>query len=770
MFGRKKKKNVQPIIDEDKLVAVPKDEVTEEEVLLGSMSELERKRYLESKETMSFDERLESHGILSPLEFWTQIWERKVANGAFDKDESNGRDEFYIGYRKVFAQHREKVYYSIDDWPEQIPRELYKVIRKKVETYGVVVNFTSRVRPHVIDWSNPTMKEKRRMAEEYTQKMGRYRINSYSTQAERRKIRDVERTNKTFGYFGSIEDRDRMLCNADLTIEICRTLYNERASSNFKEAQKRLKQFLHRNDFGFSEIKGNLYEYFETRSPVSGNFTKRTTIETEQTLSDEIVARLPGYFGGKIGNSQILLGRDITNNMLIYKELINSNGGAENIIVIAETGGGKSFIVKGITEMILGFGLYVIVLDVDGEYVPQCTENNGVIIDMENCYYDTMEISEPTGDYNLDKTMMRESRQATASVFATLTDLENGFTPDERTIFTAAYNRLYDEHNILEEDMSTWSRTKDLSYLDLYNAICDLQNPESAREIGVDERKIKEFISKLSPFFKKGGLYSHMFVNKVSINRVFERKSAAPVMIDIVLNLQKNATSGEELVEQTVKQLTASYLSTMITNRVKQMGRFSVEIIEEYQRYSQNERSADMVLTHVTGNRKRNANCILITNSPLALLNSGTASAFAVVENINNFIVGALKPRTINAVCEVFNLDNCEDTLREISGNYKFKHTFLFKLNNREVTAGKFEVPPELAKSKIFMTRDTVQRIEKGENLTWEQIQAIQEEKFNAKSNVNINYADIRDEVLRKKEEGKKIAKEARQREYSEVK
>lgn len=764
LFGNKKKKKKSSDIDSDKLVATPRHSETDEEVLLNSMSNLERRRYLESKETISWDERLYKHGILSPFEFWTQIWERKVANGAYDKDESNGRDEFYIGYRKVFAQHQEKVFYAIEDFPEEVPREIFKLIRRKVENYGVVVDFVMRVKPHIIDWSNPQMKEKRRMAEEYTTKMSKYSINDFSTTSERKKLRDTARTHKTFGYFGSIEDRDRMLCKADWTIEVVRTLHNEIATANFKEAQKRLKNYLYRLGFEFKEVKGNLYEYYETRSPVSGNFNKRTTIETDCILSDEIVARFPGYFGGKIGNSQVLLGRDITNNMLIYKALINSNGGAENFLVVAETGGGKSFMVKGITEMILGFGLYVVVLDVDGEYVPQCTENNGVIIDMEDCYYDTMEISEPTGDWKLDKGLMKESRQATASVFATLTDLEKGFTPDERTIFTAAYNRLYDEKGILPEDMSTWPRTKDLCYLDLYNSICALDTAEDAREVGVDQKVIKEFISKLSPFFKKGGLYAHMFVNKVSVNKVFERTSLAPVMVDIVLNLQKNATSGEELIEQTVKQLTASYLSTMITNRVKQMGRFSVEIIEEYQRYSQNERSADMVLTHVTGNRKRNSNCFLITNSPLALLNSGTASAFAVVENINNFIVGALKPRTIDAVCEVFNLDNCEDTLREISGNYKFKHTFLYKLNNREVTVGKFEVPPDLVKSKIFMTRDTVQRLEKGENLTWEQIQAIQEAKFNAKSDVNINYSEIRDEVLRKKEEGKKIAAEAARR------
>ena len=121
----------------------------------------------------------------------------------------------------MYSQHKEKVFYTIDEWPEYIPRELFKIIRKKVETYGVVVNFTSRVKPYVIDWNNPSMREKRRMAEENTAKIGKYKINDFSTQSERVKIRDAERTHKTFGYFGSIEDRDRMLCHMDLTIEVC---------------------------------------------------------------------------------------------------------------------------------------------------------------------------------------------------------------------------------------------------------------------------------------------------------------------------------------------------------------------------------------------------------------------------------------------------------------------------------------------------------------------------------------------------------------------
>lgn len=764
MFGFGKKKKIKEEaekenIDRSSLIDIGFTKSEEEDSFLTSMSDMEKRRYYESMENKSWEERLYSHGILSPFEFYTQLAERRIANGAFDKDESNGRDEFYIGYRKIFANHLEKVCYSIQDMPESIDRQWFKIMRKRIENYGVVLNFTMRVKPYVIDWSSPRMKEKRHAAENYVNKMSKYQIHNFSTEADRREIRNIERANMTFGYFGYLEDKGRMLCKSDMTLELARTLNDDIAVANFREAQKRLKRYLDKQGFEHKEIRSNLYEYYQTRSPVCGEFTARTPLETEFILSDEILARLPGYYGGKIGTSQILLGRDVTNNMLIFKELINNHGAAENIMVAAETGGGKSFLVKGINEMILGYGIYLIILDVDGEYVPQCKENDGVIIDMEDCYYDTMEISDPTGDPRVDKNLMRESRFATANVFATLTDLEEGFTPDERTIFTAAYNRLYDEKGILAEDPTTWGRTKELSYIDLYNSIKSLNTDVDAKEIQVKQEAIQKFISKLSPFFEKGGLYAHMFVNKVSVNKVFTRTSAAPVMVDIVLNLMKNATSGEELIEQTVKQLTASYLSTMIINRVKQMRRFSVLIIEEYQRYSQNEKAADMVLTQVTGARKRNANCILITNSPLALLNSGTASSFAVIENMNNFLVGALKPRTIQAVCEVFNLDNCEKILNEISGNHKFKHTFLYKLNNREVTCAKFEVPSELVKSPIFMTRDTVQRLESGENLTWDQIQAIQDAKFEAKSNASgdINYEEIRDKVKQKQEEGRKL-------------
>ena len=50
-----------------------------------------------------------------------------------------------------------------------------------------------------------------------------------------------------------------------------------------------------------------------------------------------------------------------------------------------------------------------------------------------------------------------------------------------------------------------------------------------------------------------------------------------------------------------------------------------------------------------------------------------------------------------------------------------------------------------------------MQKLEAGKKYTWDEIEAMQEEAFNKKSETDINYADIRDEVLRKKEEGVRL-------------
>ena len=654
----------------------------------------------------------------SLFKFYAEVGELIVSNGAYDERRSNKLDELTIGYRKIFSPSTMKVVYSITAYPNQLDREFFKKARSAIEGYGVVLNFNVRMRPHTIDWSDPSMKEKKQLVEKYVSD-NKGNTNYFSTKEDNVEVEKTKILAQTFGYFTSIEMRSHQLCLVDIMMELCRVKEDDRARIQFVESQKRLKNYFSLQDFQIKEVKFNLFDYLKFRSPTSAFKRELLPDETSVILSDEIVARMPGYSAGAIGDSGLFLGRDVTTNKFVYKNFVRSGGQAENFLVIAGTGSGKSFWMKVFIPMAIAAGFNVVALDIDGDYIPEVKYLNGHVISFRDGYFDTLVISDPTGDESIDSELLRESREATTTVFSCLTDIEKGMTSDEVKIFTEAYNRMYDDNSIIMDDRTTWGNSSKLSYHMLYNYICDLQNDEQALKIGVSLDTINKFVAKLSTFFDEKGLRSHMFRKKVTINEILNRQSKDPMCLDIFLDIQKNATEGEELIGQTVKQLTANYLTTLIANRNKSEGQFTMEIIEEYQRYSHQPKVASMILNKVTGNRKRNVSTFLITNSPLELLRNNSASAYAVIENINNYVIGAIKPKTIEEVCKVFSLDNCEDILHKLATSNRFKHCFMLKLNGREVAIAKYDVPKKLVDSPLFKSRDTEMKEKEVKSLKW---------------------------------------------------
>lgn len=654
----------------------------------------------------------------SLLKFYTEVGEQILSNGAYDERQSNKLDELTIGYRKIFSQSTMKVVYTITAFPNELDREFFRKARAAIEGYGVVLNFNMRVRPYKINWADSGMKEKKQLVQKHVKDF-KNETDYFSTKDDNLEVEKTKRLAQTFGYFTSIEMRSHELCLVDVMMELCRVKEDDRARVQFQESQKRLKNYFSLQDFKIKEMKFNLFDYLKFRSPTSVFSRQLMPDETSILLSDEIIARLPGYFAGAIGNSGIFLGRDVTTNKFVYKDFVRSSGQAENFLIIAGTGSGKSMWMKVFIPMALASGFNVMVLDIDGDYIPEVKYLNGNVISFKDGYFDTMVISDPTGDEAIDSELLLESRRATTTVFSCLTDINNGMTSDERKIFTEAYNRLYDDNSIIIDDRTTWGNSARLSYKDLYQYICDLQSDEKALQIGVSLKAINQFVAKLSTFFDEKGLHSYMFRKRITINDILNRKTKDPMFLDIFLDIQKNATKGEELVGQTVKQLTANYLTTLIANRNKSEGQFTMEVVEEYQRYAHQPDVSDMILNKVTGNRKRNVSTFLITNSPLELLRNKSASAYAVIENINNYVIGAIKPKTIEEVCKVFSLDNCEGILQKISTSNKFKHCFMLKLNGREVAIAKYDMPKKLVDSPLFKSRDVEMKEKEIKTLSW---------------------------------------------------
>lgn len=654
---------------------------------------------------------------LSDKEFWKAIGIEFFADGAYDKNLNNKPDEIFIGYRKIFSPNGERVIYAIESLGDSCPEEFFQEIKEHVEKRGVCVNFNMKMENFAYD-ENSSSSNLHRVLARRSYESQHAKLDRFATSAENAAQSRLEHSANTYAYKTKIISSGHSLIHTDIFIEVQRTLPSEGAKIKYRAAQRNLERYLKANDIEYKEITFDLFEYYNSRSLCCGNFHHKNESSTTFVLSDEICAKLIGFTGGKIGNKGVLMGRDVLKNRLVYKDFIGTGGG-ENILIVAETGGGKSAFTKAFVIMLLANGFNVIVLDIDGEYRVLTEYVDGVEINMGKRYFDTMEISPPTGVEDIDEDLMKKSIEDTTAVFNRLVG-GNGMTATEMVIFMRAYDDCLSAKGIDRTDPSTWGYSKDLSYKMLYNKICKYcESTDMADEIGVAIADAKAYKNKLFNYFDTIGLSNDLFAHRIESKEVFEKQANHPMLTDIVLALEKIATSGEELVRQVVKQLCANSLSDLITNRNKAMGQFTSIVVEEYNRYSEQQDTSNMILTKVTGNRKKNASVILVTNSPMQLLKSGTVASYAIIENMTNFAIGALKERTINAVCEAFNLDHCNYVLKALATNNDYKHCFLLKLNNRDLVISKWDLEPSLAKSPIFRTRELEMSFEYQE-LSWE--------------------------------------------------
>ena len=107
----------------------------------------------------------------------------------------------------------------------------------------------------------------------------------------------------------------------------------------------------------------------------------------------------------------------------------------------------------------------------------------------------------------------------------------------------------------------------------------------------------------------------------------------------------------------------------------------------------------------VTGNRKRNAATVLITNSPQEIVRGSRATTLALVDNIKNLVLGKITSKdTIESICRAWSIPFCVDTLTEIATKPQYDKCFMFRPESGEIAVVKQYMPAELMKSPMFST------------------------------------------------------------------
>lgn len=647
---------------------------------------------------------------IKPMEVYLGNIERMIKKGLADQPVQLNDAEVQVGYEILYSKHSQRCFYYVKALPEYLCESFYTTVREAMRllktAYPVFLHFRIQGIPHYIDWESAEMKQRRKAWAEYEKNKETTDMRFADSKTRQTSVFEDWRM-KSWDYIQSAEDRKVQLIDCEVTMELSVDGNSAGHRRSLLDACREFEQWCAKQGVVIKKVRNNIPDYLQYTSVSSLNKKTRAAKQVmNRVLSSEILADLVSYVPGRINDTGVLFGMDIMTGMAVYKNMIRSGGEAENFLVAAETGGGKSFYMKAVALQLLINGFHMVVLDIDGEYKPLAKAVKGVIIDMSKSaglYFDSTVIGDLTGEADLDSSLLYDSQVTTSKIFGILCDPDKGMTPTEFKLFNSAYAKLFDRYGIELSNPSTWCNSKNLSFFKLYKEICNLREDPKFESYTLE---LRDLVDKLSVYFEPTGIYSYMFQTPISVSEILSHRSETPMFIDIVLNLESSSGSRAD-IEALIKQSTATYLVTLVTNYFKSRHEFSVHYIEEYQRYAESPGVESLVVYMITGNRKRNAATFVISNSPTALLTMSGAANQAIVDNITNYIIGKVKENVIDDICQYFSLENCRPDLLAISREDLYKNTFILKINNKDTTMVKQMLPPAVANSPIFKTRDT---------------------------------------------------------------
>lgn len=639
-----------------------------------------------------------------------------MAGALADKDITLAGDEIQVGYNLVYSNSSIHAYYIVKQLPKFIPATLYRSLRQAVADLHldpqVFVHFNTRGVAHAINWNSRDMRMRKHQWELYERDRRNRKGNVFKESSELTTSAVDNWRIESWNFFQMAQTTKDILFNCESIIELSTTGNSHLHKESIELAAEQVEHWCAYNDICIKRVKGNLASFLKYTSITSLDPTSYAAQSVpNRILSSKLMGELLTYTPGRINDTGVPMGVDAGTGMVVYKSLVRPNGEAENFAVLAETGSGKSFFIKNLMLMISLNNFHQLILDVDGEYQKLTEAMDGVIINMgkgTGVYFDSTVIGELTGNDEIDAALCWESINTTMTVFCYLCDIKTGMTAEEEKLFNLAYRKMFKAFGISEEDKNTWSNSSKLNYHVLYNYIKSLGED---KEVAAQHKKaFEQLCAKLYVFFEPHGIRSYMFKQPITLEEIFKRKSKTPLILDIVLNLDSSEESESRVgIEDFLKQMTAMYLVTLCTNYYKSKGQFSVHYIEEFQRYGASQSAGSLVKYMVSGNRKRNACTFVISNSPTNLF--ATSTGEIVKDNVNNFIIGKLKDKTIDVVCSQFNLDYCKDILQRISGikgnGNKYKHTFLIQINDADTTIIRQTLPAHISSGPIFATRTT---------------------------------------------------------------
>ena len=315
-------------------------------------------------------------------------------------------------------------FYTIDKFPHELFIDFKERIRRECRN-GVRVTFLNKVAPNPIEWESPRMRSRLRILSEVGQDNEDKNVSAYNLHSNINDMVKQQWIEDSLTYLATADKtRGRALVEMSILVVI-----SGKRGEEFDDNIKVIENYVKHIGITMNRVLYEIPDLLKYYSPFSVNFVKEVDdFIPRNVVTDEILSRFNTYDQGTLGVNGIYFGTDIYSHFPVLKKVKPKEDTAENWLVTAETGGGKSFYVKALILELLGLGYNGTIMDIEGfEYLPLAnfmSHNSSVqIINMgegDGKYFDPMEIAESTGIEDIDRDSKNMSINFTISIFKVL--------------------------------------------------------------------------------------------------------------------------------------------------------------------------------------------------------------------------------------------------------------------------------------------------------------------------------------------------------------
>ena len=666
-----------------------------------------------------------------------QMYDMRIANAISGANiiltgEDLENNNISIGYSHVESDTQVSKYYMIRNFPMYLQTQILDHIRTRCIAPGVKINFYMYSEPHTIHWESTEMRNQmevwRRNIEHHEnsdESIFDYRANRGMNLVRQRILRSTE-------YFNRAElDQKRTLCRVCFVIEFT-ARKDEESLLNLSDAIVKFRAICNTNEILYRELKVNMPDWFARINPFSLKPMKEVDkYMSYRIMTDDVLANFNSYKQGRVGYTGVSLGIDVLSKVPVLKKFKEDPAAAENWLIAAESGGGKSYYVKTLLTYLMADGFVVTVMDYEGDeylnmaaYIKESNPEDVKVVSMGKgsaIYFDPMEISDLTGDLDIDQELKETAEGYTMAIFRVICcGLEGQMNLWEESVVSEAIRRVYDDAGVTD-DMNTWKYSKGIRITQVYEVMKDMvQGKEFVDEDNdnVKHKAAMKLVEMASIYFEDGGAKSGTFKQPMSVNSLYKAK-----FIVFSFGMRGAASSQVDPTILALKQLSVANVSIQISNYCKYIRHcFNVKAWEEYQRWGSISGSADIISNTMTGGRKRGDVNILITNDLQTILDDTNPIAVRLSQNFTSMAIGRIRNRDVRErFCAKFDKKELLEPLARIANAYnsdnnvggvvaksnstnKYRNAFCLMLDNGKQAIAKVMLPKALRDSRLFQT------------------------------------------------------------------